>query len=245
MQTILGSTGIIGTELAKALTQHTDKIRLVSRNPKRVNPTDQLVIADLTNFNEVLTAVEGSEVVYLTAGLQYKINVWQTKWPLIMKNVIEACKTHKTKLVFFDNVYAYGLVKGWYGSEVTRKFLKRKFEDPGYENIRGTETCALHAADFMYKIYSNKLVNNWVSLQMKTLLGRQLDKSKLSTGLPNTAMFYHKTGWFAYWTNDVGIIDDGEVKYIIACFIPLKEELALPKFKVLSEKVYALMKNRN
>lgn len=133
---------------------------------------------------------------------------------------------------------------GWYGSEVTRKFLKRKFEDPGYENIRGTETCALHAADFMYKIYSNKLVNNWVSLQMKTLLGRQLDKSKLSTGLPNTAMFYHKTGWFAYWTNDVGIIDDGEVKYIIACFIPLKEELALPKFKVLSEKVYALIKSR-
>jgi len=133
----------------------------------------------------------------------------------------------------------------WYGSEVTRKFLKRKFEDPGYENIRGTETCALHAADFMYKIYSNTLVNNWVSLQMKTLLGRQLDKSKLATGLPNTAMFYHKTGWFAYWTNDVGIIDDGEVKYIFACFIPLKEELALPKFKVLSEKVYELMKNRN
>ena len=134
---------------------------------------------------------------------------------------------------------------GWYGSEVTRKFLKRKFEDPGYENIRGTETCALHAADFMYKIYSNKLVNNWVSLQMKTLLGRQLDKSKLATGLPNTAMFYHKTGWFAYWTNDVGIVIDGKVKYIIACFIPLEEELALPKFKVLSEKVYALMKNRN
>ena len=113
MQTILGSSGVIGTELAKSLTQYTDKIRLVSRNPKRVNPTDQLVIADLTIFNEVLSAVEGSEVVYLTAGLQYKIRVWQTQWPLIMKNVIEACKTHKAKLVFFDNVYAYGLVKGW------------------------------------------------------------------------------------------------------------------------------------
>jgi beta-lactamase class A len=135
-------------------------------------------------------------------------------------------------------------IYGWYGSEVTRKFLKRKFEDPGYEKIRGTETCALHAADFMYKIYSNILVNPWVSLQMKTLLGRQLDKSKLATGLPNSAMFYHKTGWFAYWTNDVGIVDDGEVKYIIACFIPLEEELALPKFKVISEKVYELMKNR-
>ena len=133
---------------------------------------------------------------------------------------------------------------GWYGSEVTRKFLKRKFEDPGYENIRGTETCALHAADFMYKIYSNTLVNEWVSLQMKTLLGRQLDKSKLAAGLPGTSMFYHKTGWFAYWTNDVGIVIDGNVKYIIACFIPLEEELALPKFKILSEKVYELIKSR-
>ena len=113
MQTILGSSGVIGTELAKSLTQYTDKIRLVSRNPKRVNPTDQLVIADLTNHQQVLNAVEGSEVVYLTVGLEYKIGVWQTQWPIIMQNVIEACKTHKAKLVFFDNVYAYGLVKGW------------------------------------------------------------------------------------------------------------------------------------
>lgn len=113
MQTILGSTGIIGTELAKSLTQYTDKIRLVSRNPKRENPADQLVVADLSNPQQVITAVEGSEVVYLTVGLEYKIGVWQTQWPLIMKNVIDACKTHKAKLVFFDNVYAYGLVKGW------------------------------------------------------------------------------------------------------------------------------------
>lgn len=132
----------------------------------------------------------------------------------------------------------------WYGSEVTRKFLKRKFEDPGYENVRGTETCALHAADFMYKIYTNSLVNEWVSLQLKTLLGRQLDKSKLAQGLPSSAMFYHKTGWFAYWTNDVGIVVAGKVKYIISCFIPIEEEMALPKFKLLSEKVYELIKSR-
>lgn len=132
----------------------------------------------------------------------------------------------------------------WYGSEVTRKFLKRKFEDRGYEKIRGTETCALHAADFMFKIYSNTLVNEWVSLQMKTLLGRQLDKSKLATGLPQSAMFYHKTGWFSYWTNDVGIVIDGKVKYIISCFIPLEEDLTLPKFKLLSQKVYELIRSR-
>lgn len=113
MQTILGSTGIIGTELAKSLTQYTQNIRLVSRNPKKVNPTDEIVAADLMNAQQVLNAVKGSDVVYLTAGLQYKINVWKTEWPMIMKNVIDACKTHKAKLVFFDNVYVYGLVNGW------------------------------------------------------------------------------------------------------------------------------------
>ena len=38
---------------------------------------------------------------------------------------------------------------GWQGSEVTRKFLRRKFEPPPYDTIRGTSTCALHAAEFM------------------------------------------------------------------------------------------------
>ncbi|MBS4035297.1 MAG: serine hydrolase [Ignavibacterium sp.] len=133
---------------------------------------------------------------------------------------------------------------GWKGSEVTRKFLRRTFEDSGYENVRGTETCALHAADFLYRIYTLKLVNPWVSMQMLSLLGSQLDKSKLAAGLSANAMFYHKTGWFSYWTNDVGIVDDGNVRYIIACFLPMPEKEALPKFKALSTRVYELMKSR-
>jgi len=132
----------------------------------------------------------------------------------------------------------------WQGSEVTRKFLSRKFEDPGYETIRGTETCALHAADFMYRIYSRQLVNPWVSMQMLALLGRQLDKSKLAGGLPALAMFYHKTGWYASWTHDVGIVDDGRVRYVIACFLPLPERLASGKYAELSQKIFQLMSNR-
>jgi len=133
----------------------------------------------------------------------------------------------------------------WVGSEVTRKFLSRKYEDSGYEKIRGTETCALHAADFMYLIQSNRLVNPWVSMQMKALIGRQLDNTKLSTGLPKSTMFFHKTGWYSFWTNDVGIVDDGKIKYIVACFLPLEEEIALGKFKLLSEKINTLIRNRN
>ena len=107
MQTILGAGGVIGKELARSLTKYTTDIRLVSRNPSKVNDTDTLFSADLTNGSDVLQAVEGSEIVYLTVGLAYKTKIWQDSWPLIMSNVIAACTKHKCKLVFFDNVYMY------------------------------------------------------------------------------------------------------------------------------------------
>ena len=107
MQTILGSGGIIGIELAKELTKYTKNIRLVSRNPQKINPEDELFTADLTKVEEVLKATEGSEIVYLTVGLKYSIKVWQNTWPVIVKNVIDACVKHKSKLVFFDNIYMY------------------------------------------------------------------------------------------------------------------------------------------
>lgn len=108
MQTILGSGGAIGTELAKALSQYTTNIRLVSRNPKRVNDTDQLFSADLTQGEEVDKAVEGSEICYITVGFEYKLKVWEKTWLPFIQNVTKACKKHNCKLVFFDNVYAIG-----------------------------------------------------------------------------------------------------------------------------------------
>ena len=107
MQTILGSGGAIGKPLAKELLTYTDKIRLVARNPKKVNETDELFKADLTNASDVDKAVAGSEIVYLTVGLEYKLKIWQRQWPVVMKNVIDACQKHQAKLVFLDNVYLY------------------------------------------------------------------------------------------------------------------------------------------
>ncbi|HSQ75737.1 MAG TPA: glycoside hydrolase family 9 protein [Bacteroidota bacterium] len=143
-----------------------------------------------------------------------------------------------------ENINALMHRYGWHGSEVTRKFLKRKFEDPGYATIRGTETCAMHAADFMYRVQTSTLVDPWVSQQMKALLGRQLDKSKLAQGLPDSAMYYHKTGWYSTWTHDVGIVDDGAVGYVLACFLPLREERALATMKELSARIYKLMRRK-
>jgi nucleoside-diphosphate-sugar epimerase len=107
MQTILGANGTIGSVLAKELMSYTDKVRLVSRNPKKVNPTDELFPADLSEPGALDRAVAGSEVVYLVVGLDYNIKVWEAKWPGLMRETLDACIKHNARLVFFDNVYMY------------------------------------------------------------------------------------------------------------------------------------------
>jgi nucleoside-diphosphate-sugar epimerase len=107
-QTILGAGGAIGVELSKALSAFTSDIRLVGRNPQPVNATDQLFPADLTVKDQVQAAVSGSDICYLTIGLDYSTRLWQKLWPRLLRDVAEACMQHQTKLVFFDNVYAIG-----------------------------------------------------------------------------------------------------------------------------------------
>ena len=107
MQTVIGSGGTIGIPLTKELKKYTDKIRLVSRNPKKVNDTDELFPLDVKNVAGIEKAVAGSDVVYITIGFNYNLKVWQNTWPPFMQAVIDACKIHKAKLVFFDNVYMY------------------------------------------------------------------------------------------------------------------------------------------
>ncbi len=107
MQTILGSGGAVGVELAKALNKYTNEIRLVSRHPKKINTSDELVEADLLNFDELQKAVDGSSVVYVTIGFAYDYKVWKETWPKFVRNVLSICKKENCKLVFFDNVYMY------------------------------------------------------------------------------------------------------------------------------------------
>ncbi len=111
LHTILGANGTIARELTPVLQTNMEQIRLVSRNPKPF-PGADLVVADLMDREAALQAVKGSDYVYLLVGLDYNTKVWQASWPVIMRNTIDACKAAGAKLIFFDNIYMYGLVKG-------------------------------------------------------------------------------------------------------------------------------------
>jgi NAD dependent epimerase/dehydratase family. len=108
MQTILGANGQIGEELARELKRNfTSDIRIVSREAKKVNDTDEVFSADLSIRKKAIEAVKGSEIAYFTLGLPISSDLWEKQFPLILRNVIDACKINGTKLVFFDNTYMY------------------------------------------------------------------------------------------------------------------------------------------
>jgi nucleoside-diphosphate-sugar epimerase len=113
MHTILGAGGAVANALTRELTNNNETIRLVSR--KEINTGDKNTTwqkADLLSQQDISAAVKGSDVVYLTAGLVYNKDIWKQQWPIIMQNVMNAVKDAGARLIFFDNIYMYGLVNG-------------------------------------------------------------------------------------------------------------------------------------
>lgn len=108
MQTILGAGGQIANELARELRgTHGQQVRLVSRRPRAVSPTDQLAAADLLDLNQTRAAVEGSETVYFTAGLPADTALWQAVFPTMLLNALIATRAAGARFVYFDNTYMY------------------------------------------------------------------------------------------------------------------------------------------
>ena len=101
--------------------------------------------------------------MYLLAGLKYDRRVWREQWPRIMRHVVDACAAHGARLIFFDNVYAYGRVAGPMTEDTPVRPASRKgrvrAEIAGFlqdEMAAGRITAAIaRAADF-YGPYAEK-----------------------------------------------------------------------------------------
>jgi nucleoside-diphosphate-sugar epimerase len=128
MHTILGAGGAVANALTRELTNNNETIHLVSRKEIKATGNATWQKADLLSQQDVSAAVKGSDVVYLTAGLVYDKNIWQQQWPIIMQNVMNAVKDVGARLVFFDNIYMYGLVNGPITEETPYKPVSVKGE---------------------------------------------------------------------------------------------------------------------
>ena len=126
-QILLGAGGAITYPLVRELLSQGETVRLVSRSGHTF-PGAESVRADLKRPAEVLEAVEQSSVVYLIAGLPYRTKVWGEQWPNVMRNTLAACSARRARLLFFDNVYMYGNVRGPMTEETPVSPCSRKGE---------------------------------------------------------------------------------------------------------------------
>jgi len=157
MHTILGAGGSVANALTRELLDNNQTIRLVSRKQPAITGKNlSWKKADLLNYAELQEAVKGSTVIYLTAGLVYDKNIWAAQWPVIMQNVINLAKETGAKLIFFDNVYMYGLVDGpmkedtpynpcSVKGEIRAKIASQLMDEAKAGNIKGS---IARAADF-------------------------------------------------------------------------------------------------
>ena len=170
IHTILGAGGSIANALVAALSARSLPLRLVGRHPAPI-PGAETRKADLTHQQETIDAVAGSSVVYLLAGLKYDHKLWAKTWPLLMDNTIEACKRAGARLVFFDNVYMYGRVRGPMTEESPYRPWSKKGE------VRAAIATAL--------------ANEWKAGSLTAMIARSADfyGPGAKNGIPNAMVF--------------------------------------------------------
>ncbi|MCC6546510.1 serine hydrolase [Candidatus Sumerlaeota bacterium] len=146
-------------------------------------------------------------------------------------------------LVGRKNATALMWALGCKGSEITRKYLPRNIEDPGYSNIVSTTTCAQHLATFLWAVESGAIGGGRGRGLIKSYMAMdQTDGKRFRAGLPKSATTFSKTGWFSNFTSEVAIVEDGKTRYILCALTAEPEETADAKLAKLAENVHAMMK---
>jgi nucleoside-diphosphate-sugar epimerase len=169
---VLGANGNSGKLVINKLQKMNIPVKGISRSgqgPKSV----EIIKADALRYEELARALKGGLVIYHCLGLPYP--QWYEKHPIIMQNLIEAASSNgvETKIIFADNLYAYGKEGALLGklSETTpenakdRKGILRK--ELGEMLIRAhhegkIRTAIARASDFYGPNASNSLLEEFL-----------------------------------------------------------------------------------
>ena len=106
LHTVLGATGGAGRSIAEELIRQDHRVRTVNRTGTRLPGAEDALAADIETADGAMTAVAGSDVVYLAAQPPY--DKWEGRFPAMLRNVLDAVERHGVKLVMVDNLYMYG-----------------------------------------------------------------------------------------------------------------------------------------
>jgi len=107
---VLGAGSGLGAEIACQLLAQGREVRGVTRSGNGVPAGAVDHRADILDRAAAIDACRGASIVHLAANVAYPD--WLSTFPTLVDNAICAAETAGAKLVFTDNLYAYGPVDG-------------------------------------------------------------------------------------------------------------------------------------
>jgi nucleoside-diphosphate-sugar epimerase len=109
LHVVFGATGGIGRALVDELVGRGSRVRAVSRGGVAVGGGEPFA-ADALQPDAATAAASGATVVY------HCVNPGYTQWPKLLppvsRSILRAAEDAGAKLVYADNLYAYGSVRG-------------------------------------------------------------------------------------------------------------------------------------
>jgi nucleoside-diphosphate-sugar epimerase len=109
LHVVFGATGAIGGAVVGELVRAGRRVRAVSRGG-RAPERAQGVAADASDPAAAARAAAGADVIYHCASPPY--TQWPELFPPLTSSILGAAESTGAKLVFADNLYAYGPVDG-------------------------------------------------------------------------------------------------------------------------------------
>ena len=106
---VFGATGAIGGAVVTELVHAGRDVRAVSRGGQAPDGA-QGVAADVSDPAQAARAAAGASVIHHCASPPY--TRWPELFPALTRSILEAAESSGAKLVFADNLYAYGPVDG-------------------------------------------------------------------------------------------------------------------------------------
>lgn len=109
---VVFGTGALGMAVARELIRKGKRLRLVNRRGRLPEPLAniEVVPCDAANPELAKAVCRGATVVYNCTGLPYP--EWADGLPPIMNGIIEGAASVGAKIIYGDNLYMYGPVKG-------------------------------------------------------------------------------------------------------------------------------------
>jgi len=109
LHVVFGATGAIGSAVVGELVREGRSVRAVSRSG-RAPKGAQSEAADAADPAQAAAAAADASVVYHCASPPY--TKWPELFPALTRSILGAAEASGAKLVFADNLYAYGPVDG-------------------------------------------------------------------------------------------------------------------------------------